>query len=85
MTLYITKQYQKMYKKLPKKIQNLSLDTLQMLLDNPKDISLRLHQLKGSRSQFWSINIDHDYRILFLIDDTMYILQMIGTHAQLYG
>lgn len=61
--------------------------TLLFLKDNPFHPSLRLHKLKGNLKDFYSVNINMQYRIMidFIIKDDQIFLLDIGEHDELYG
>jgi len=60
--------------------------TIFFLETNPYHPSLRLHKLQGSLSEYHSISIDMDYRIIidFIIVDDEIILIDIGSHDEVY-
>ncbi|MEN4046713.1 type II toxin-antitoxin system mRNA interferase toxin, RelE/StbE family [Sulfurimonas sp. NWX367] len=84
-----SKKYEKTVKKFFKKHQNLKgkyTKTILLLQKNPFYPSLRLHKLQGSLSEYHSVSIDMDYRILidFIIIDEQIILIDIGSHDEVY-
>jgi mRNA-degrading endonuclease YafQ of YafQ-DinJ toxin-antitoxin module len=60
--------------------------TLLLLQANPFHPSLRLHKLKGNLSDFYSVSLNMQYRILldFIIKDDQIILINIGDHDGMY-
>ncbi|AHJ14053.1 type II toxin-antitoxin system RelE/ParE family toxin [Sulfurospirillum multivorans] len=60
--------------------------TLRILQENPYHPSLRLHKLKGNLSEYYSISINIEYRIImdFMIVDEVIILLDIGAHDEVY-
>ena len=55
-------------------------------MDDPYDPLLRNHPLTGELAGCHSINITGDIRAIYrIVDDEMYVYQMIGSHSQLYG
>ncbi|KKS74497.1 hypothetical protein A3J20_07190 [Candidatus Gottesmanbacteria bacterium RIFCSPLOWO2_02_FULL_42_29] len=46
--------------------------------------SLRIHKLSGNLKNLWSISIDRNIRMLFIIDDEEALFFDIGTHNQVY-
>ena len=70
---------------MPAKLQKQTKERLQLWQEQPNHPLLRLHRLEGELNKFYSINITGDVRALYeLIDDNIYIYQLIGTHSQLY-
>jgi toxin HigB-1 len=60
--------------------------TIRTLQENPYHPSLRLHKLKGNMSEYYSISINIEYRIImdFMIVDNVIILLDIGAHDEVY-
>ena len=60
--------------------------TIRTLQKNPYHPSLRLHKLKGNLSEYYSISINIEYRIImdFIIVDNVIILLDIGSHDEVY-
>lgn len=60
--------------------------TIRTLQENPYHPSLRLHKLKGNMSEYYSISINIEYRIImdFMIVDEVIILLDIGAHDEVY-
>jgi len=86
MIIRYSKKFHKQYSKLPLKIQQKTKVKIRLWQDNPNDYSLRRHRLSGRTSRFYSIDITGDIRAIYeIIDDEIFLYQMIGTHSQLYG
>ncbi len=74
--------------KLPKyqiKKISLLLDMIDQLNEVPKDLifykSLRPHLIKGELSDYWSLDVSGNYRIIFrFIDSDAYDLDYLDTH-----
>ncbi|MDF1877544.1 type II toxin-antitoxin system mRNA interferase toxin, RelE/StbE family [Sulfurimonas sp. SAG-AH-194-L11] len=84
-----SKKYEKIAKKFFKKHQNLKqkyTKTILLLQKDPHHPSLRLHKLQGSLSEYYSISIDLEYRIIidFIIVDNVIYLIDIGSHDEVY-
>ena len=60
--------------------------TIKQLEINPFHPSLRLHKLKGTLKEYYSISINMSYRIIidFIIIDNKIILLDIGNHDEVY-
>ena len=79
------RKFKKQYQKLPEKIQ-VQFDTkFEQFIADPKHPSLRVHKLHGDKKDFYSLNINADYRALFTMSTTLVIFHQIGTHSELYG
>ncbi len=87
--LLISDEYKKKLKKFLKKHPNM-LDryskALFILEQDPYHPSLRIHKLRGKLSEFYSISINMEYRLIidFIIKDDEIILIDIGTHDDIY-
>jgi len=60
--------------------------TLKLLKKDPFYPSLRLHKLKGTLKEYYSVSINMNYRIvidLIIIDDKIILLD-IGNHDEVY-
>ena len=84
-----TEKYLKKLKKFLKKHPDLWQKyekTIYFLETNPFHPSLRLHKLKGSLTEFYSVSIDMEYRIIidFIIIDKQIFLIDIGDHDEVY-
>ncbi len=60
---------------------------IRILQVNPFHSSLRLHKLKGKKSEFYSISLDMSYRVIFdfVIQDKIITLVDIGSHDEVYS
>jgi len=60
--------------------------TIEILQQNPRHSSLRLHKLRGKMNSFSSVSINMKYRIVidFIIVDGTIILIDIGNHDDVY-
>lgn len=87
--LLITDSYSKKLIKFLKKHKDVLpryIKTIEILEQNPHHPSLRLHKLQGRLSDFYSISINMEYRIIidFIIRDEEIIPVEIGTHDEVY-
>jgi mRNA-degrading endonuclease YafQ of YafQ-DinJ toxin-antitoxin module len=85
MNFFETKQFTKDRKNLPKKIQLKIIERLTLLLENPNNPILNLHRLNPPYQNKQSINISGNLRLIFELEDGVYILYRVGTHSELYG
>ena len=87
--IHFSKKYEKISKKFFKKHPNLKekyTKTILLLEANPYHPSLRLHKLQGSLSEYHSISLDMEYRIIIdfiIVDDVIYLID-IGSHDEVY-
>lgn len=52
---------------------------------NPRHPSLRIHKLTGNLSNMWSISINRDVRMVYIIlEENIAYFVDIGTHDQVY-
>ena len=79
------RKFKKQYQKLPEKIQVQFDNKFEQFIADPKNPSLRVHKLHGDKKDFYSLNINADYRALFTMSTTLVIFHQIGTHSELYG
>lgn len=61
-------------------------ERLELFLSDPTSPQLRVHPLKGNYSGCWSMNINGDIRVLYIIrGESIIIFALIGSHSELYG
>ena len=86
MIIQYTSKFKKQYKKLPQKFQNQFDKRLRLFLVDPTNSTLRVHPLKGSFRGYWSMNVNGDFRALYLRrGEEIIIFALIGTHSGLYS
>lgn len=86
MDIRFSKRFDKQYQKLTKKNQDKFWIRLELWKQQPDHLLLNHHVLSGKLAGLHSINITSDLRALYrVIDNTIYIYELIGTHSQLYG
>ncbi|MDO8429291.1 MAG: type II toxin-antitoxin system mRNA interferase toxin, RelE/StbE family [Candidatus Daviesbacteria bacterium] len=73
-------QIQKRDRKLYKQI----LKQLNLLQQNPKLKSLRLHRITREVKNTWSISINKNYRMIYTETDEASYFYDIGTHDEVY-
>ncbi|MDD2515616.1 MAG: type II toxin-antitoxin system mRNA interferase toxin, RelE/StbE family [Candidatus Gracilibacteria bacterium] len=77
-----SKEFLEDFKKMPKNIQEKTIENLEKLKENPFYPSLRLHPLKGKLEGLWSISLNKAYRITFEpLENGDILLISIGTHS----
>jgi len=85
MTISYSKNFIKQSKKLDKSIRQQLLERIELFNNNPLDSKLNNHPLKGKCKKYRSINVTGDFRALYLMQDDLFIFDIVGTHSQLYG
>ncbi len=86
MKITFSKRFTKELEKAPQNIQKIFRDKLFLFIDNKQHILLRNHKLQGVLTEYRSININGDWRVLFReLDDNEIFFDIIGTHSQLYS
>ena len=78
-------RFKKQFKRIPAEVEERLYKVLEMMQINEFDPLLKNHGLQGDYSDYRSINITGDWRLLY--EKTMageYILIQIGTHSELY-
>lgn len=84
MKVVFQKRAEKQYQKLDKKDQERVKAALDLFLLHPAHPQLHNHRLHGDANRYFSINASGDLRILYMLDQYIFIVVMIGTHSQLY-
>lgn len=85
MTVRYSRKFVKQLAKQPDKVQKAFYVRLLLFEQNPYDPLLYHHALRGKLEGFYSINVTGDVRAIYeVVDDRVYLYQMIGTHSQLY-
>ena len=85
MIIIPTKYFKKKVSKLPRSIKISLAKKIRFFIDEPKNIILNNHQLKGKYSEYRSINITGNYRMIFEeLEDNSVRLIDIDTHPKLY-
>lgn len=85
MTVKFSKRFRKPYKKLSPKLQAQAKRRIELWKEDPTNSLLRPHMLEGKLAGYHSINISGDIRALYeIVDNEVYIYEMIGSHSQLY-
>ena len=79
------RNFEKLFAKVPAKVQKRFGERLAVFLADPFDESLRNHPLTGEWAGFRSINVTGDYRAIYkAVDESTVLFEAIGTHSKLY-
>lgn len=74
-------QFEKQYKKLPKRIKELAKERELIFRANLFDPRLETHKLHGREKDIWSFSINRSYRIKFIFLGRNKVLFLeVGTH-----
>ncbi|MFT5179681.1 MAG: addiction module RelE/StbE family toxin [Candidatus Paceibacteria bacterium] len=85
MKFITSKQFDKSFSKLPKKIKDKSLKQFELFIFDPADVRLNNHSLNGKWSKYRSINITGDIRAIYkFVDQNVARFVEIGSHSELY-
>ena len=77
--LLFTRTFERLFKRLPKEIQDQNYEKLALLLEDPSHPSLRVKKMKGTAA-IWEMSVTMNYRITFEQDPERVLLRRIGTH-----
>lgn len=82
MRIFLSHQFEKNYKNLPKKIKLLLQKKEDLFRKNPYNPSLKTHHLGGLLKDLSSFSVNYSYRVLFrFIDKERVIFYDVGTHS----
>lgn len=79
MKLFFSKRFQKDYKKLPAKIQELTDNKLDFLLRDVNHPSLRFKKVK-KHFNVWEVSVTMNYRVVLSVESDHYVLLRVGVH-----
>ncbi len=86
MEYILSKQFEKQFAKLPKRVKVKAIKAFEVFVQNPGDMTLRAHTLAGRWRGHWSIDVTGDYRAVYVqVDEQIVRFIAIGTHSELYG
>ena len=81
-----TKSFYKSLKKRDKFVQEKARKRIRLFREDPFNVLLDNHKLKGEYEGASSINVTGNFRIIFkYINENSVVLADIGTHPELYG
>lgn len=79
--IHSTSDFEKFFRKLPMRIQDLSIKKDKWFRQDAFDPRLHTHKLRGELEGYWSYRINREYRILFrFLNSDEVIYYDIGTH-----
>ncbi len=77
--LHLTRTFERLFKRLPKEIQNQAYEKLAIFLEDPSHPSLRVKRMKGTAA-IWELSVTMNYRVTFEQDAERILLRRLGTH-----
>ena len=85
MHYFLSKHFQKQFKKLPKKMKQQAIERLQLFVIDPMHYRLRNHPLTGEWAGHRSIDVTGDMRAIYqIVDKNTARFAAIGSHSELY-
>ena len=86
MEISFSNAFRKEYRKLPDKLRNRVDERITLFANNPFDVSLKNHELKGKYEGYRSINITGDLRVhYYVLEKNTALFVKLGTHSELYS
>jgi hypothetical protein len=82
MNIIYSPRFAREYKKLPDSIKDVAEENEIIFRNNPFDLKLKTHKLKGKLSGFLSFSIGHRHRIIFEFsqDSKTAYFHLVGDH-----
>lgn len=80
-SIKVDPQFVKSLKRLPYRIQLLSIKKYKLFSSNPFHPTLKTHRLRGKLRNYYSYRVNYSYRVVFALNDNIITLINIGTHA----
>jgi len=74
-----TPSFERLFKRLPKRIRDETYEKLALYIENPGHPSLRTKRIRGTAG-IWEMSITMNYRLTFELDGETVVLCRIGTH-----
>lgn len=75
--LYFPRSFERLFKRLPKNVEQQTYEKLALLLEDPSHPSLRVKKTKGTAS-IWEMSVTMNYRITFEVDAKRILLRRMG-------
>jgi len=86
MNIFIHRNFDKKYAKLPEKLREQFKKRRDLFLQDPFHPLLDNHPLTAEYARCWSINVTGNYRAIYRYESESSIQFLaIGTHSELYG
>ena len=86
MKISFHKSFAKQYKKLKKKDQKKVRERMELFLEDPFNLQLNNHSLRGKYTDYRSINIKGDLRDIYkFVSEDECVFVVVGTYSKLYS
>ncbi len=82
MVILYSSRFQRNFKKLSNKVKIKVVDKIKILEKDPFNSTLRIHKLHGS--EYFSLWVEYDFRVLFKREKKNIILLDLGDHDSVY-
>jgi len=80
--VHVTSDFEKSFRKLPSRIQELAIKKDALFREDAFTPSLRTHKLKGPLDGYWAYSVNLEYRVLFRFINAKEVLYTdVGTHS----
>ena len=77
--IIITPSFDRLFRRVPKRIREATYEKLVLYRDNPSHPSLRIKRMRGT-DRFWEMSVTMNHRVTFEVDENRVLLRRIGTH-----
>jgi mRNA-degrading endonuclease YafQ of YafQ-DinJ toxin-antitoxin module len=84
-TLAITPHFQRRAKKLTSEEQRALARALQSFVQDPQDLRVHTHKLRGEHADKWAFSFGYDARVVFAWEENQAVLLDVGSHDEVYG
>lgn len=84
MQFITTAKFDKLFTRLPKKLQDKAVKQSALFLRNSRHPSLNLEKLAPSIKGLWSMRVDKKFRIIVTFQNELAVFHAIGPHDWIY-
>lgn len=81
MEIFYSPQFMREYQKLSVEVKEKAKKKEKIFRQNPFDLGLKTHKLKGRLDEFWAFSVNYRYRIIFKFQDNSVRFYIIGDHS----
>lgn len=85
-TIVKLKSFEKSFNKLSDQDRTATIETIDLFLSNPKDVSLRNHKLVGNLKGHFALKAGYDLRIIYRFESNKLVVVFVtvGKHGDVY-